>query len=94
MNRGLFVAHKNVAYRVGLEELVVDRQYRPAGISEYDFNALVLQCLENNGGPVIRASGFRVWDMRGVMIPILFDRSFKGYRRQSRPKRAATRRGT
>ena len=41
MHRAAFLAHQDVAQRVLLEQRVVDRQDRAAGIAEYDFDALI-----------------------------------------------------
>src|SRR3546814_43749 len=61
VHRRLLVAHQDVPDGVGLEELVVDRQYRPAGIAEYDFYALVLQRLEDD-----RCARHRRWRRRAT----------------------------
>jgi hypothetical protein len=50
MHRSLFVAHKNVTNGVLLEDRVVDRQYRAAGIPEDHLYALVLERAEENLG--------------------------------------------
>jgi hypothetical protein len=53
MHRALFVAHEDVADGVLLEDLVIDRQDRAAGIAEYDVDALILEGLTTIFAPVI-----------------------------------------
>ena len=48
VNGARLLAHQDVADRVLLEELVVNRQDGAAGIPEYDFDSLVDQGLEKN----------------------------------------------
>ena len=48
VHRAAFLAHQDVADGVLLEQRVVDRQYRAAGISEDDLDALVLQGAEED----------------------------------------------
>ena len=43
MHRRLFMAHQNVANGVLLENCVIDRQHRAAGIAENHLNAVILQ---------------------------------------------------
>ena len=43
MDRRLFMAHQNVANGVLLENRVIDRQHRAAGIAEDHLNAVILQ---------------------------------------------------
>ena len=48
MRRGLLVAHQDVADVVLLEDRVVDRQHRAAGIAEHGVDPLVLQSLNDH----------------------------------------------
>ena len=48
VHRRLLVAHQDVADGVLLEQRVVDRQYRAAGIAEDDLHALILQGAEQD----------------------------------------------
>jgi hypothetical protein len=48
MHRALFVAHEDVADGVLLEDLVIDRKDRAAGISEYDLDALILEGFDHH----------------------------------------------
>ena len=45
MHRTAFLADQDVAHLVLLEDLIVDRQHRSAGVAEDVFNTLVDQCL-------------------------------------------------
>jgi hypothetical protein len=48
MHRPLLVAHQDVADRVLLEDRVVDRQHRAAGIAEYHVDVLLDQRPEHD----------------------------------------------
>jgi len=48
MDRGLFVAHEDVADVVLLENLVIDREHGTAGIAEHDIHALVPEGLNHH----------------------------------------------
>ena len=48
VHRAALLAHQDVAQRVLLEQRVVDRQDRAAGIAEYDFDALIDERLDDD----------------------------------------------
>ena len=48
MHRALLMAHQDVAQRVLLEQRIVDRQDRAAGIAENDIDALIDQSLDDD----------------------------------------------
>ena len=50
VRRALFVAHENVPDLVLVEDRVVDRQHRAAGIAEDDLDALILERLDHHFG--------------------------------------------
>ena len=50
MRRALLVAHENVADLVLMEDRVVDRQHRAAGIAEDELDALIFQRLDHHFG--------------------------------------------
>ena len=50
MDRGLLVAHQDVADRVLLKNRIVDRQHRAAGIAENHLHTLLLERAEQNFG--------------------------------------------
>ena len=50
VDRALLVAHENMANLLLMEQRVIDRQHRPAGIAENMPDALVLQSLDHHFG--------------------------------------------
>ena len=48
MHRAAFLAHQDVPHRVLLEQGVVDRQDRAAGVAEYDIDALIDERLDDH----------------------------------------------
>jgi hypothetical protein len=50
MHSGLLVTHQNVLELVLLEDFVVDRQDRPAGVAEYELNAFLLKTSDGDLG--------------------------------------------
>ncbi len=48
MHRALFVTHEDMADPLLLEDLVIDRQHRAAGISEHDVHTLILEGLNHH----------------------------------------------
>src|SRR5439155_16983351 len=48
VDRAAFLAYQDVAQRILLEQRIVDRQDRTAGIAEYDIDALIQECLDDD----------------------------------------------
>ena len=65
MHRGLLVAHQDVADGVLLEQRVVDRQYRAAGVAEDDLHAVVLERAQDDLGARHRQGGFGAGGLHG-----------------------------
>ncbi len=55
MDRALLVAHEDVLEPILLEQLVIDRQHRAAGIAENMLDALIGESLEHHLGACHRA---------------------------------------
>ena len=60
VDRSLLVPHQNVADVILLENRIVNREYGPAWISEYDLYTLIGESLKDDFGAVQRGVGHRI----------------------------------